>query len=130
MLHALGFRIRAYHMNEGHSAFLTLELMPRYSYETHEIRPGEPLYDLPRVRALWQAHAAAKTALRERVAQLCGVRLDATLPVLGFARRMTAYKRPDLLFSDLERLTAIARKFPFQLVMSGKAPKGPRAPAG
>ena len=34
---------------------------------------------------------------------------------------MTAYKRPDLLFSDLERLKAIARKYPLQVVMAGKA---------
>ena len=43
------------------------------------------------------------------------------MPILGFARRMTAYKRPDLLFTDLERLKAIARKRPFQVVMAGKA---------
>jgi starch phosphorylase len=34
---------------------------------------------------------------------------------------MTGYKRPDLLFRDLQRLAAIAEKFPFQLVFSGKA---------
>jgi starch phosphorylase len=34
---------------------------------------------------------------------------------------MTAYKRPDLLFTDVERLQAIARKHPFQIVLAGKA---------
>ena len=34
---------------------------------------------------------------------------------------MTAYKRPDLLFSDLERLKSIAQQWPFQIVLSGKA---------
>jgi starch phosphorylase len=34
---------------------------------------------------------------------------------------MTAYKRPDLLFSDLDRLKAIARRYPFQVVLAGKA---------
>jgi starch phosphorylase len=43
------------------------------------------------------------------------------VPLLGFARRMTGYKRPDLLFSDLERLQAIHARHPFQLVMAGKA---------
>jgi len=33
---------------------------------------------------------------------------------------MTAYKRPDLLFADLERLRAIARNQPFQIVLAGK----------
>ena len=40
---------------------------------------------------------------------------------LGFARRMTAYKRPDLLFADLERLKSIAREHAFQVVLAGKA---------
>jgi starch phosphorylase len=34
---------------------------------------------------------------------------------------MTPYKRPDLLFSDLERLKDIARRYPFQIVLAGKA---------
>jgi len=34
---------------------------------------------------------------------------------------MTAYKRPDLLFTDLERLRAIAREHPIQVVLAGKA---------
>jgi starch phosphorylase len=50
-----------------------------------------------------------------------GVELSATAALFGFARRMTAYKRPDLLFSDLERLRRIARARPFQIVLAGKA---------
>ena len=34
---------------------------------------------------------------------------------------MTGYKRPDLLFTDLERLRRIAATHPFQVVMAGKA---------
>ena len=34
---------------------------------------------------------------------------------------MTAYKRPDLLFSDIERLKAIAGERSFQIVLAGKA---------
>jgi glycogen phosphorylase len=52
---------------------------------------------------------------------LTGATLDPDVPMLGFARRMTAYKRPDLLFSDLPRLKAIAKKQPFQLILAGKA---------
>jgi len=43
------------------------------------------------------------------------------MPMIGFARRMTAYKRPDILFADIVRLKEIARQQPFQIVMSGKA---------
>ena len=244
LLQALGFEVRQYHMNEGHSALLPLELLRRYAYAPEELRPGESPYDLPRVRDLccftthtpveaghdrfdyrlvdrvmepmidpatlkqlagendlnmtrlalnlseyingvakrhaeisrgmfpgyrvhavtngvhpfrwtsasfralydkylpgwchepellvradccladdevWAAHLACKQALVERVASLTPVRLDPELPVLGFARRMTAYKRPDLLFTDLERLRAIAQQSPFQVVLAGKA---------
>src|SRR5574340_1198027 len=244
MLHALGFRVRQYHMNEGHSALLTLHLLNQYAYPAEDVRPGESRYDVPRVRELcnftthtpgeaghdrygyelvarvlgeaidfpalkqlagaddlnmtrlalnlseyvngvasrhaatsrrmfpgyrvpaitngvhphiwthpafgrlydaylpgwchqpeilvradccipdelvWQAHMEAKRTLVAAVEQRCGLRFDAELPILGFARRMTAYKRPDLLFSDLDRLRAIARRQPFQIVLGGKA---------
>jgi len=70
---------------------------------------------------LWQAHGRAKSDLCALVREHSGVELDVSVPVIGFARRMTGYKRPDLVFWDLERLAAIARKYPFQLVFSGKA---------
>ncbi len=244
LLQALGFDVRRYHMNEGHSAFLALELMLRHAYPPEDVRPGESPYDIPRVRerciftthtpveaghdrfsyelwqqvmdgfvdlatlkqlagetdlnmtrlalnlsehvngvakrhaevsrrmfpgyrvnaitngvhphfwtcdsftrlydthlpgwchepellrradcciddeAVWQAHVQARAGLIERVQARCGVALDPEVAILGFARRMTAYKRPDLLFSDLERLREIARHHPFQVVLAGKA---------
>jgi starch phosphorylase len=243
MLQALGFKLMGYHMNEGHSAFLTLALMRRYAYPVEDLRPGESPYDLPQVRELctftthtpveagldkfdyslvrriygdlqdlgtvkllagedklnmtrlalnlsdyvngvakrhaevsrkmfpgyavhavtngvhpstwtgnpiaelydqhvpgwrhepellsradripndnlWTAHQQAKQALVDKVRELTGVILNPDQPILGFARRMTAYKRADLLFTDLARLKAIAREHPFQIVMAGKA---------
>ena len=68
------------------------------------------------------AHAQAKQALLDSVAQVeGGARLDPSRFTIGFARRMTDYKRPGLLFSDLERMRAIARRFPFQVIVAGKA---------
>ena len=244
LLQAIGFSIRHYHMNEGHSALLSMELMRRFTYPTDEVRSGESHYDLPRVRdlcsftthtpveaghdrfpydmiervldndfdsneiknlagvenlnmtrlalnmseyvngvakkhaevshamfpgykvhaitngvhpfiwthenfrqlydhylpgwchepqllvradcsipdeAIWEAHVLAKQHLIYRVKAMVGVELKPDMPILGFARRMTAYKRPDLMFTDLERLKAIARKQPFQIVLAGKA---------
>jgi len=244
LLQALGFRIRQYHLNEGHSALLGVELLRRHRYPPEDLRPGESPYDIPRVReqcnftthtpvevghdrfpydlvarvlgepieidvikrlagerelnmtrlalnlseyvngvakrhaevsrqmfpgyqvhaitngvhpftwtaepfrtlydhyvpgwchqpellvradccipddAVRTAHQQAKQALIERVRQRMGVVLDARVPILGFARRMTAYKRPDLLFADLERLRVIAKQHPFQIVLAGKA---------
>ena len=244
LLHALDFNIRQYHLNEGHSALLTLELLRRHAYPADDLRPGEAPYDIPAVRELcnftthtpveagqdrfpyelvhrllddfidnktllslagrdelnltrlamnmsdyvngvakrhaevsrrmfpgyrvraitngvhphtwasipfrklydahlpgwchepeqlvradccipkqqvWQAHVEAKTELLTLVKERCGIALNATIPILGFARRMTAYKRPDLLFYDIERLRTIARQRPFQIVLAGKA---------
>jgi glycogen phosphorylase len=243
MLQALGFNLMGYHMNEGHSAFLTLALLRRYAHHSVMLRPGESPYDLPRVRELctftthtpveaghdkfdyslvrriygdlldpdtvkllagekhlnmtrlalnlseyvngvakrhaevsrqmfpgyavhsvtngvhaatwtstpfakmydqhvpgwchepellaradripdekiWAAHQEAKQALVDKVRELTGVVLNPDQPILGFARRMTAYKRADLLFTDLARLKRIAREHPFQIVMAGKA---------
>jgi starch phosphorylase len=70
---------------------------------------------------LLQAHRLAKQVLLDRVRELTGMSLPPEVATLGFARRMTAYKRPDLLFSDLARLRTIARERPLQIVLAGKA---------
>ncbi|HEU0282452.1 MAG TPA: alpha-glucan family phosphorylase, partial [Gallionella sp.] len=244
LLQAIGFTIRHYHMNEGHSALLGVELMRRYAYPADDLRPGESKYDIPRVRdlcsftthtpieaghdrfpydmvqrvldndfdieaiklqageeslnmtrlalnlseyvngvakkhaevsntmfpgykvhaitngvyplvwtaenfrqlydhylpgwwhepqllmradccipdaAIWEAHLQTKQHLIEKVQALSGIALQADIPIFGFARRMAAYKRPDLLFTDLDRLRAIARNHPLQIVLAGKA---------
>ena len=52
-----------------------------------------------------------------------GTMLDEHTLTIGFARRFTAYKRPDLIFSDEDRLIRILNAFdrPVQLVFAGKA---------
>jgi starch phosphorylase len=244
MLEALGFKIDAYHLNEGHSALLALELLRRSEHAADEVRSADERYDAPRVRArchftthtpveaghdrfpydlveaalpdfvepatlrrlageqelnttrlalnlcgrvngvasrhaetatrlypgyhvsaitngihpdtwahrsfarefdehcpgwraeperlmradawipderLLAAHDEAKRELVALVRTECGTELDPRLPVIGFARRMTQYKRPELFFTDLERLQAIAARRPFQAVFAGKA---------
>jgi starch phosphorylase len=71
--------------------------------------------------ALRAAHLQAKQGLVDRIRKKTGRELALDVPILAFARRMTAYKRPDLLFSDLERLRSIAGRRPFQIVLGGKA---------
>jgi glycogen phosphorylase len=68
------------------------------------------------------AHDKAKTALFNEVDRRTGVRLDSNALTIGFARRATAYKRADMLFSDLNRLRRIAQRVgPLQVVYAGKA---------
>jgi starch phosphorylase len=52
-----------------------------------------------------------------------GTLLDPNALTIGFARRMTAYKRPELIFSDPDRLTRLLNnpRRPVQLVFAGKA---------
>ena len=49
--------------------------------------------------------------------------LDHETLTLGFARRFTEYKRPDLLLKDQERLLKLlaSRDRPIQIVLAGKA---------
>lgn len=56
-------------------------------------------------------------------AAACGLLLDNETLTLGFARRFTDYKRPDLLLRDPERLLALLnhRDKPVQIVLAGKA---------
>ncbi|TXL75199.1 alpha-glucan family phosphorylase [Vineibacter terrae] len=70
---------------------------------------------------VWQAHQSAKSDLITTVMARTHVKLSPDLPILGFARRMTSYKRPDLLFSDLARLASVSEQHPFQVVFAGKA---------
>jgi glycogen phosphorylase len=67
------------------------------------------------------AHLKAKAALLRYILTTTGTRLELNTLTIGFARRMTAYKRAALLFSDLDRLKKALRWGPFQVVMAGKA---------
>ena len=68
------------------------------------------------------AHAQAKKTLLKEIRKQTGVVLHENVLTIGFARRAAAYKRADLVFSDLDRLRWIARQVgPFQLIFGGKA---------
>lgn len=243
LLRALGFDLHTYHLNEGHAALLTLDLLNRWKVQPEDRIPGEPPYDIAEVRdrcvftthtpveaghdrfaydlfvhflsdfveidtlkrlaggdrlnmtrlafnlsdyingvarrhaettgrmfpgyrihavtngvhvgtwthdafarlyqahlpqwqhepeilvralqlpedEIWRCHQAAKSGLVARVKSLTGVSLDPAAPILGFARRMTSYKRPMLIFNDLDRLARVASRHSFQIVMAGKA---------
>jgi glycogen phosphorylase len=72
--------------------------------------------------AIWQAHLEAKAQLISEVNRESNAGFDHHAFTIGCARRATAYKRPTLLFHDLDRLRAIAaRHGPIQVVFGGKA---------
>ncbi|MEO6237031.1 MAG: alpha-glucan family phosphorylase, partial [Vicinamibacterales bacterium] len=97
------------------------------------------VHDIPDV-ALWDARNALRQYLfqfiRERARErwrdeqgnaarvvAAGTLLDPSALTIGFARRFTGYKRPELIFHNPERLQAIvnASRRPVQIVFAGKA---------
>ncbi|TFZ04380.1 alpha-glucan family phosphorylase [Ramlibacter rhizophilus] len=103
--------------SDGHRALFD-QHVPHWCHEPELLIHASriPLEDIAR------AHARAKASLlahAQRVAEPVALAPDCL--TIGFARRMTSYKRPLLLFSDLARLRRIARRYPLQIVMAGKA---------
>jgi glycogen phosphorylase len=119
-----GYKIRA--ISNGvhlptwaHESFRLLftDHFPAWAHEPEAMVRLDQLPD----DGVWQAHTTAKSDLVLLVKERTGIELDPSVPTLGFARRMTAYKRPDLLFTDLDQLLQINSRHPFQLVMAGKS---------
>jgi glycogen phosphorylase len=52
MLQALDFHIKKYHMNEGHAAFLSLELLLRFKRDIESVWDERSVWDIARVRDL------------------------------------------------------------------------------
>jgi starch phosphorylase len=100
---------------------------------------GEAVHELTD-EALWEMRSAERVRLveyarehlalqlgqrgaeREAVAQAIDI-LDPNALTLGFARRFTAYKRPNLLLTDPERLVRMLTNTqrPVQIIVAGKA---------
>jgi starch phosphorylase len=71
---------------------------------------------------VWNAHMEAKKELINFVNNRYNVSMNFDDFTIGFGRRQTAYKRPDLLISDSSRLIQIAEKAgPIQIIYAGKA---------
>ncbi|HWP92098.1 MAG TPA: alpha-glucan family phosphorylase [Thermodesulfobacteriota bacterium] len=71
---------------------------------------------------VWDAHVDAKKWLIQYVNRQTNAGMDLDVFTIGFARRATAYKRGDLLFTDIERLKAISSKSgTLQVIYAGKA---------
>jgi len=102
-------------------------------------RIWELIYEIPD-EELWPVHIQLKRKLinrmrehkrRKWVAEVTdplnvvsgGTLLDPTALTIGFARRFSAYKRADLIFSNIERLKKIVTNpwKPVQIIFAGKA---------
>ncbi|MFN2362293.1 MAG: alpha-glucan family phosphorylase [Marinobacter sp.] len=103
---------------------------PQTSCPMSEI-PDEELWEMRRLqrsrlvrylrRRLSSQHCEQNPGNNHEAA--CGLLLDNETFTLGFARRFTDYKRPDLLLKDQQRFLALlaSRDCPLQIVLAGKA---------
>jgi starch phosphorylase len=69
---------------------------------------------------IWETHQECKRELIDIVQARTGIQMSPDILTIGFARRATPYKRADLLFRDIERLSKIAHG-KLQIVYAGKA---------
>jgi glycogen phosphorylase len=71
---------------------------------------------------IWKAHQEAKKQLVDFVNKETNADMNYDDFTIGFGRRQTPYKRPELLISDPNRLMQIAEKAgPIQIIFAGKA---------
>jgi len=93
--------------------------------------PDERLWEMRgqgRQRLVSTVRRHLATQLRERGSEAGKVReadtvLDPNILTVGFARRFTEYKRPDLLLRDISRLDGLLsdEQRPIQIIVAGKA---------
>ncbi len=98
--------------------FLFDKHMPGWRSDPYILRSAQSMDK----NEVWNAHLGAKRELINFVNTRYNVGMNYDDFTIGFARRQTAYKRPDLLISDPNHLIEISKKVgPIQIIYSGKA---------
>ena len=92
--------------------------MPGWRSDPYILRSA---FSIPK-QEIWDSHVESKKKLIDFVNKTCNACMNYDDFTIGFARRQTAYKRPDLLISDHNRLMQISEKIgPIQIIYAGKA---------
>ena len=92
--------------------------MPGWRSDSYSLRAAVSIDK----QEIWTAHMEAKKDLIDFVNNGYNIGMNYDHFTIGFARRQTPYKRPDLLISDPERLIQIAEKVGhIQIIYAGKA---------
>jgi starch phosphorylase len=81
------------------------------------------LWHLPK-QELWQTHQSLKQVLVNTINAELGTTLRSDILLFSWFRRFAAYKRPDLIISDINRLLDIVESqhgSPIQILIGGKA---------
>jgi len=77
-------------------------------------------YEHENISELLSAHRCEKEKLIQEVSKRNNINLDITKPIIGFARRVIAYKRADLIFEDLPRFERLINQSGIQIIFAGK----------
>jgi len=94
------------------------EHIPGWTLDPYALRSALQIPE----KLIYEAHQKNKRILIEHINEKYGKDFSTEVFTIGFARRFTAYKRPDLILSDVERLKRIAKeKGKIQIVYAGKA---------
>lgn len=71
--------------------------------------------------SIWEAHQKNKERMLEFLEKQTGTKLSLNTLTICWARRFVSYKRPDLLFKNIEELTKVTSLFPStQFVIAGQ----------
>lgn len=75
---------------------------------------------------IWGEHNQRKRILEREVVERTGIGYDTNRLIIGWARRISGYKRLNLLFSDIKRLEKIVKQegCEVQILIAGKAHPG------
>ncbi len=71
---------------------------------------------------IWDAHTNSKKELIDSINNRTNIGFHISRFTVGYARRFTGYKRPELILHDIEKLISIAEKVgDVQIIFAGKA---------
>lgn len=117
-VHAVTNGVHAATWAGPHQAALFDEHLPGWRRTNTDLRLAQRIDP----EAMLAAHGRAKQEMLDEVRERAGRVLDPAACTIVFARRMTDYKRPGMVFRDMERLRRIARNAgPMQFIFAGKA---------
>ena len=92
--------------------------IPDWRQDNFSLRHAEAIP----LQEIWEAHQSAKRELLDYVNHDSDISMSQEVFTIGFARRVTAYKRADLVLTDPERLIRMVREIGgLQLIYAGKA---------
>ena len=115
-----GVHLPAWVAGEMQSLFDTC--VPTWRSATSDPKSWKGMYK-ESSKELWATHQHLKKLMLDEVYARSGIRLEENVLTVVWARRFATYKRPDLLFADIEKLKSLLfnLKQPVQVIVAGKS---------